>query len=198
MKTAKQDRQGASTPAGYNRSFAEIMGVALDAQKSVKDGNKLIKTINAAAEVIRITANRFELKSDNLSITYDGTITAWNAHLENAYIKGEIHATSGIIGGCQIKDGKLDIEDITANGIKISGEIVGDGIKSVSADEEYTTLVSGGTIKFGGKSAYAIYAPRKSVDSNVGTAFLGAFAAGEWTTLYLDKATGCVKFVKNQ
>jgi hypothetical protein len=188
MKTAKQDRQGASTPAGYNRSFAEIMGVALDAQKSVKDGNKLIESINAAAEVIRVTANRFELQSDNLSISADGTITAQNAHIE-----GEIYATSGNIGNCQIIDGILNAENIN-----ISGTIIGGGLTSKTKDGEFTTLISGGTIKFGGTSAYAIYAPRESVGSNVGTAFLGVFAAGEWTTLYLDKATGCVKFVKNQ
>lgn len=187
MKTAKQDRQGASTPAGYNRSFAEIMGVALDAQKSVKDGNKLIESINAAAEVIRVTANRFELESSNLKITSDGTIKA-----QNAEITGAIYATSGTIGGCQIKNGKLDIEDITAKGIKISGEIVGNGIKSTNGED--TTLIAGGVVKFGGSGSYALYAPRESVDSNVGTAFLGVYAAGKWTTLYFDNATGCVKF----
>ena len=183
MKTAKQDRQGASTPAGYNRSFAEIMGVALDAQKSVKDGNKLIASINAAAEVIRVTANRFELTSDNLSISADGRIVA-----QNANIAGEITATSGIIGGCRIENGVLNIDGIEANNIKISGDIVGNGIKSTNGED--TTLIAGGVVKFGGSGSYALYAPRSDVDG----AFLGVYASGTWTTLYLDKETGCVKY----
>lgn len=51
---------------------------------------------------IDIGSNRISIISDKFTLTHDGEITA-----VSAYIEGEIVATSGNIGGCEIKDGVL-------------------------------------------------------------------------------------------
>lgn len=220
----KQDRQGARTPAdlerkyNFDQSFAEIMGVALDAQKSVEDSQKkidaelslklgrddndqIVAMLNASANVISIKSNRLEIQSDHFTLTKDGYITA----------------AAGNIGGCIINNGVLEIANANANNIvahdvDISGKITSEegylgkiaitgegltcgdtflsdgGIRTSNGSD--TTLIAGGVIKFGSGGSYALYAPRSSVTG----AFLGVYASGSWRTLYFDEATGCVKF----
>lgn len=113
----KQDRQGARTPAdlerkyAFEKSFAEIMGVALDAQKHVEESEALVKAelslklgrdendqivsmLNASANVITIKGDRVTISSTHFDLDKDGTIKA----------------TAGEIGGCVIKDGVLQIK----------------------------------------------------------------------------------------
>lgn len=222
----KQDRQGARTPAdlerkyNFEKNFAEIMGVALDAQKSVEesqkridaelslklgkdDNDQIVSMLNASADTIALKSNRLEIQSDHFTLSKDGVIAA----------------AAGNIGGCSIVNGVLEIANANANNIvarevDISGKITsnegslgniditeegltcGDtflssgGIRTTSGSD--TTLIAGGVVKFGSGGSFALYAPRSSVDG----AFLGVFAAGSWYTLYFDEATGCVKFKK--
>ena len=95
---SKQDRQGARTPADleqkyqFGKTFAEILGVALDAQKSVEEADaalkaelslklgydendKVISMINAASDVIRLRSNRLIIESDKFSLDEDGTVS---------------------------------------------------------------------------------------------------------------------------
>lgn len=75
---------------------------------------------------IDIGSNRISIVSDKFTLTHEGEITA-----VSAYIEGEIVATSGIIGGCEIKDGilivpaaqiadKLVASQIDASKLKVS------------------------------------------------------------------------------
>ena len=61
------------------------------------DTNKLISEINASADIIRLTGNRFIVDSDNLKISEDGTLSATNGNFS-----GIISADSGKIGGANI------------------------------------------------------------------------------------------------
>lgn len=223
----KQDRQGARTPAdlerkyNFEKNFAEIMGVALDAQKSVEesqekinaelslklgkdDNDQIVSMLNASADTVSLKSNRLEIQSDNFTLSADGHITA----------------AAGNIGGCSIVNGVLEIANANANNIvarevDISGKITSEEgylgsvqitAEGLSCGEDTflssggirtsngsdTTLIAGGVVKFGSGGSFALYAPRSSVDG----AFLGVFAAGSWYTLYFDEATGCVKFKK--
>lgn len=57
------------------------------------DKDDLISEINASADVINLTGNRFVVDSDNFKLTEDGTVTANNVNLT-----GTINADSGKIG----------------------------------------------------------------------------------------------------
>jgi hypothetical protein len=95
---SKQDRQGARTPADleqkyqFGKTFAEILGVALDAQKSVEESEALLSAelslklgrneydevvsmLNASAHVITLTSNRLVIESDKFSLSEDGTVS---------------------------------------------------------------------------------------------------------------------------
>jgi hypothetical protein len=95
---SRQDRQGARTPADleqkykFGKSFAEVMGIALDAQKSVEEADaalkaelslklgydendKVISMINAASDVICLRSNRLIIESDKFSLDEDGTVS---------------------------------------------------------------------------------------------------------------------------
>jgi hypothetical protein len=95
---SKQDRQGARTPADleqkyqFGKTFAEILGVALDAQKSVEESEALLSAelslklgrneydevvsmLNASASVITLTSNRLVIESDKFSLSEDGTVS---------------------------------------------------------------------------------------------------------------------------
>lgn len=142
----KQDRQGARTPAdlerkyNFEKNFAEIMGVALDAQKSVKesqkkidaelslklgkdDNDQIVSMLNASANTISLKSNRLEIESDNFTLSSAGLLTAKNVEIE-----GNISATSGQIGSCKIEGGTLYIanancDNICAENVDISGKI---------------------------------------------------------------------------
>lgn len=82
---------------------------------------------------IRRGGNYIRLSGD------DGSLTA-----NNATITGTINATGGSIGGCSIKDGKLEVSSA-----HIYGTIVADAINLNTADISGTlsaSYISGGTI----------------------------------------------------
>lgn len=73
--------------------------------------DKLISEINASADVITLTGNRFIVNSDNFSLTADGTMTANNGIFSGSLngatgsFSGNITATDGTIGAFKIDDG---------------------------------------------------------------------------------------------
>lgn len=140
--SVKQDRQQARTPAdlerkyAFERSFSEIMGIALDTQRAVEDSkkkidaelslklgyddsNKIIAMINASADTISLKSNRLEIESDNFALSSNGHLKARGVEIE-----GDISATSGQIGGCLIQDGTLHLENAVATGAVWSGVTV--------------------------------------------------------------------------
>lgn len=220
----KQDRQGARTPAdlerryNFEKNFAEIMGVALDAQKSVEesqkhidaelslklgkdDNDQIVSMVNASADTISLKSNRLEIQSDHFTLSKDGVI----------------EAAAGNIGGCLIRNGTLEIKNancnnITAEGVDISGKITSSegylgsveitaqgltcgstfltsgGIRTEDSTTQRTTLIASGVITF--DNNVSLYAPAPGVSRG----FLGVKAGSDWVTLYFDDATGCVKF----
>lgn len=72
------------------------------------DKTSLISEINASANVIRLTGNRFVVDSDNFQLTEDGTMTA-----TNGTFNGAVTATSGTIGGFDIGTDTLEYESTT-------------------------------------------------------------------------------------
>jgi hypothetical protein len=103
---SKQDRQGVRTfndleyRYQFNRSFAEIMGIATDARNSAFDARKtvdeldavieaelalkigyddndqIVSMLNAAADIINIRGNRIIIESDKFTLDEDGSISA--------------------------------------------------------------------------------------------------------------------------
>lgn len=63
------------------------------------DKTSLISEINASANVITLTGNRFVVNSDNFQLAEDGTMKATNAEFS-----GKITSSSGTIGGFDIND----------------------------------------------------------------------------------------------
>lgn len=70
------------------------------------DKTSLISEINASANVITLTGNRFVVNSDNFSLTQDGTMKATNAEFS-----GKITSSSGTIGGFTIDADALTYND---------------------------------------------------------------------------------------
>ncbi|MDO4170315.1 MAG: hypothetical protein Q4D45_10485 [Lachnospiraceae bacterium] len=68
----------------------------------------LISEINASADVITLTGNRFVVNSDNFKLSADGTLTA-----KNGTFTGDITATSGTIGGFSIGESELYVNSDT-------------------------------------------------------------------------------------
>jgi hypothetical protein len=94
----RQDRQGARTAAdleqkyNFKKTFAEIMGVALDAQRSVEEEkaltsaelslklgrneyDEIVSMLNASANTINLRSNRLVIESDKFSLSKDGTVS---------------------------------------------------------------------------------------------------------------------------
>lgn len=134
----RQDRQGVRTPAdlerkyNYGRVFEEISGIQLSieeqnalvkAELSLKlgydDKDKIVSMLNASADIITIKGNRLTIESDNFSLDEDGTITA----------------TAGVIGGCTIKDGVLQIK-----AINIVDQLTADQIDTQVFDERVSEV----------------------------------------------------------
>lgn len=70
------------------------------------DKTSLISEINASANIITLTGNRFVVNSDNFSLTQDGTMKATNAEFS-----GKITSSSGTIGGFAIDADALTYND---------------------------------------------------------------------------------------
>lgn len=87
------------TPYSTNPQSAQAL---LDMKISRGDNDEIVSMINASAEVIKITSNRFSLTSDNATIDTDG----------------KVKFTSGEIGGWDINRGYLAAETKTAGGTK--------------------------------------------------------------------------------
>lgn len=76
---------------------------------------------NVTANSVAITGGTFDINEGTFEVTNDGTMTA-----KNAYIEGEIIATSGEIGGCIInKDGHLIVPSANVEGTFTADTIVG-------------------------------------------------------------------------
>lgn len=87
MTLNKGDVDSGWTPATYD--IGDTVTTLRAALELKVDKTSLISEINASANVITLTGNRFVVESDNFSLAEDGTITATNAAIE-----GTINATS--------------------------------------------------------------------------------------------------------
>lgn len=87
------------TPYSTNPQSAQAL---LDMKISRGDNDEIVSMINASAEEIKITSNRFSLTSDNATINTDG----------------KVKFTSGKIGGWDINQNYLSAETETAGGAK--------------------------------------------------------------------------------
>lgn len=115
------------------------------------ENNKIISMINAAADVIKLTSNRFVVQSDKLNITADGTVTA----------KG-----GNFIAGTDSNNANLS--NSTLNFVKNNSKIAGFGTTKWEGTSSYGTAVNSEPkskfISFGNKQS--------SSDSNYTTVFL--------------------------
>lgn len=76
---------------------------------------------NVTANSVAITGGTFDINEGTFEVTNDGTMTA-----KNAYIEGEIIATSGEIGGCTIDEhGHLIVPSANVEGTFTADDIVG-------------------------------------------------------------------------
>lgn len=140
--SSKQDRQGSRTPAdverrmsGYKASFAEVMGIALDAQQHSDEALEVAKKAhNAVAEIKKQTDNNkssIELLVENGEVKGSVIVEAINNDKStvrltgdrlvvdstnfkvteegDVSIDGEVTARSGWIGKCAIIDGTLTL-----------------------------------------------------------------------------------------
>lgn len=85
------------TPYSTNPQSAQAL---LDMKISRGDNNEIVSMLNASADVIEITSNRFSLTSDNATIRTDG----------------KVKFTKGEIGGWDINQNYLSAETETAGG----------------------------------------------------------------------------------
>lgn len=119
-----------------------------DAKLGRDENNKIISMINAAADVIRLTSNRFIVQSDKLNITADGTVTAKggnfiagtdsnNANLNNSVL-------SFVKNGSKIAGfGTTKWVGTSSYGTSVQSEpdakFISFGNKKSSSDSQYTT-----------------------------------------------------------
>lgn len=87
------------TPYSTNPQSAQAM---LDMKISRGDNNEIVSMLNASADVIEITSNRFSLTSDNATIRTDG----------------KVKFTKGEIGGWDINQNYLSAETETGRGTR--------------------------------------------------------------------------------
>lgn len=87
------------TPYSTNPQSAQAL---LDMKISRGDNNEIVSMLNASADVIEITSNRFSLTSDNATISTDG----------------KVKFTKGEIGGWDINQNYLAAETETAGGTR--------------------------------------------------------------------------------
>lgn len=119
--TPKQDRVGARTVADLERRInptrirEDIEAKTRLAIESglMEAGKDIVSYINASADVISLKGDRLEVESENFNLSPEGVI----------------EAKAGVIGGCEIVDGTLQVE-------------------SKSNDSKYHTIISGGIISF--------------------------------------------------
>lgn len=119
--TSKQDRQGARTPADLERKydfsamgerFAEVIGIALDAQTHVKE---LDDDINSAEFVIgvingestaKISADRLDIFGKVLNIKVDATNIDGKVIADQIEVE-DLSALGATIGGWDIEEGGI-------------------------------------------------------------------------------------------
>lgn len=157
---SKQDRQGARTPAdlerkyNFDRSFAEIMGIATDARLYAENAQNIATSIAELSDGIVLKVKgldddmtevqaRLDLKVETdaegnlvskIHVSSDKfTVDTYNFTLDkdgNVKVTGEINAKSGVIGGCTIKDGVLQITSKN-----ISEKLTADAFDTSSIEE---------------------------------------------------------------
>ena len=120
-----------------------------EAKLGVDDNSKIISMINAAADVIKLTSNRFIVQSDKLSITADGTVTAKggnfiagtdsnNANLNNQTLNFVKSSKKIAEFGTTIYSGTSTYG--TAVHSELDGKFVSFGNLKSSSDSSYTTV----------------------------------------------------------
>lgn len=67
-------KQLTTLPSEVLDKTQEVIGGMMDSKVDKTDNDMIISMINAAAEIIKLTSNRFSVKSDNLEITEEGKV----------------------------------------------------------------------------------------------------------------------------
>lgn len=120
-----------------------------DAKLGRDENNKIISMINAAADVIRLTSNRFIVQSDKLNITADGTVTAKggnfiagtdsnNANLNNSVLSFVKNGSK--IAGFGTTKWVGTSRYGTAVNSELDAKFISFGHKNSSSDSNYTTV----------------------------------------------------------
>lgn len=90
-----------ATNSTRDRVKLGIVKTYIDENGQVPEYSKIL-SINGAQDALEKVRPSLE-SGENLAIYDDGTIIANKLHAQNAYIEGEIHASSGSIGGLSIE-----------------------------------------------------------------------------------------------
>ena len=120
-----------------------------DAKLGRDENNKIISMINAAADVIRLTSNRFIVQSDKLNITADGTITAKGGNFIAGTDSNNANLNNSVLGfvknGSKIAGfGTTKWEGTSSYGTAVNSEpeskFISFGHLKNSSDSNYTTV----------------------------------------------------------
>lgn len=97
-----------------NRTYAQILKKVKEIDLSIRsvDGNKIIALINLSDEGAKIAAENIKL---------EGIVTA-NKNFK-ILLDGSVEAAAGKIGGCEIKDGKLEVPAAHIKGTLTIGQL---------------------------------------------------------------------------
>lgn len=161
---SKMDGVASRTPAdierkyNFGKSFAEIMGIAKDAQTHAVEAERIVKKIqeqgleidvveelNASADVISLNSNRLEVNSDNFTLTKEGKITAKQGNIANwsiseDFIGGTIEDTTtrpydGNIYKKVYRTVKLQAPDDSSEHVFSVSMVLSDGAENTAAFE---------------------------------------------------------------
>lgn len=180
---SKQDRIYPRTPAQleiqyqFGKTFAELMGVATDAQTHAQQAEESVNEIKLRVDqdyasvwaelnmkvdmddygqivsMINASADVIELNSNRLIINSDYfTLDA----------DGTIKATAGEIGDCELLDGKLIVKKLETKSDSVDTfDVCVDNYGAVIQDMYYGTIITSGSLSMVDKStgAYLVLSP---------------------------------------
>lgn len=122
-----------------------------DAKLGRDENNKIISMINAAADVIKLTSNRFIVQSDKLSITADGTVTAKGGNFIAGTDSNNVNLNNSVLSfvknGSKIAGfGTTKWSGTSSYGAAVNSELdakfISFGHKNISSSEsDYTTVL---------------------------------------------------------
>lgn len=126
---ARADSITQSVSATYVTKSDHVSDInTLNASLELKvNKDTLISEINASADVITLTGNRFIVNSDNFSLTADGTMTANNGIFSGTLngatgsFSGNVTATSGTFNNVTVATGKIG--GFTINSTSLRGGV---------------------------------------------------------------------------